>query len=380
MSGPLNGIRIVEFAGLGPGPFCGMMLADHGAEVIRIDRIGNKGLLQDPAREFTNRSRKAISVDLKSPDGVTLVRQICRSAEAVIEGYRPGVMERLGLGPDVLLADNPGIVYGRMTGFGQSGPYAGMAGHDINYIALSGALHGCGRPDQPPAPPMNMIGDFGGGGMMLAFGILAAIIHARATGTGQVIDCAMTDGSAVLMSMIYSLRADRFWTDNRGANLLDGGAHFYDAYETADGKFISLGSVEPHFYREMLRLVGFSEDPDFVTQNDPAHWPMQKLKLAARIITKTRDDWCAILEDTDACFAPVMSLDEAPLHKHNAARGSFVEVDGVLQPAPAPRYSHTHADVPHPPASGDDVVLPLLRDLGVADAEIERMRRDGVVA
>lgn len=380
MSGPLAGLRIIEFAGLGPGPFCGMMLADHGAEVIRVDRIGARGLVQPLEEEFTNRSRRQIAVDLKQPEGIALVRRLCRSADAVFEGFRPGVMERLGLGPEVLLGDNPKLVYGRMTGFGQTGPYAGMAGHDINYIALSGALHGCGRSGQPPTPPMNMIGDFGGGGMMLAFGILAALLHARTTGTGQVIDCAMTEGSAVLMSMIYSMRAGGLWADDRGANMLDSGAHYYDAYETADGKYISLGPVEPHFYREMIGLIGLGDDPEMQVQGDPARWPLQKPRVAAAIRAKTRDQWCAILENTDVCFAPVMSLDEAPHHKHNAARGAFVEVAGALQPAPAPRFSQTPAARPEPLSGGMPVVAPILRGLGVADDEIERLRREGVVA
>jgi alpha-methylacyl-CoA racemase len=380
MGGPLNGVRVVEFAGLGPGPFCGMMLADHGAEVIRIDRIGAKGLVQDPRNEFTNRSRRNIALDLKNPEGVALVRRICRSADAVFEGFRPGVMERLGLGPDVLLGDNPKLVYGRMTGFGQTGPYAGMAGHDINYIALSGALHGCGRAGQAPTPPMNMIGDFGGGGMMLAFGMLAAIISARETGAGQVIDCAMTEGSAVLMSMIYSLRADNLWTDDRGVNLLDGGAHFYDAYETSDGKYVSIGPVEPHFYRELMALIGLGDDPEMAVQNDPSRWPLQKPKVAKAIRARTRDEWCAILEGTDACFAPVMSLDEAPHHKHNVARGAFVEVAGALQPGPAPRYSRTRTDPPRQMAGGNAVVQPILHGLGIGDAEIDRMQREGILA
>ena len=380
MSGPLKGVRVVEFAGLGPGPFCGMMLADNGAEVVRVSRVGEGGLVQDPQREFTNRSRSNIAVDLKKPEGIALVRKLCGSADAIIEGYRPGVMERLGLGPEVLMADRPGLVYGRMTGFGQTGPYASMVGHDINYIALSGALHGCGRAGEPPAPPMNLIGDFGGGGMMLAFGVLAGIVSARQTGVGQVVDCAMTEGSAVLMSMIYSMHADGLWVDDRGINMLDGGAHYYDAYETADGKYISLGSVEPHFYREMISLIGLGGDPDMAIQNDRAVWPRQKAKVAAVIRTKTRDDWCAILENTNACFAPVLSLEEAPQHKHNAARGAFIEVDGQMQPAPAPRFSKAPADRPRPMAGGVEVVVPLLSALGINRAEIDRMYREGIVA
>ena len=380
MSGPLKGLKIIEFAGLGPGPFCGMMLADHGAEVIRVDRIGAKGLVQDPVKEFTNRSRNRMAVDLKSAQGIALVRRLCSSADAIFEGYRPGVMERLGLGPDVLLADNPALVYGRMTGFGQTGPYAGMAGHDINYIALSGALHGCGRAGEPPVPPMNLIGDFGGGGMMLAFGILAGILKARATGVGEVIDCAMTEGSAVLMSMIYSMRSENLWSDNRGVNILDGGAHYYDAYETADGRYVSLGPVEPHFYRQMIALIGLGDDPAMAVQNDKGSWPLQKQKVAAAIKARTREEWCAVLEGTDVCFAPVMSLDEAPGHKHNVERGAFVEVGGVLQPAPAPRFSNTPADTPRAMTGGIEAVKPVLRSLGLTETEIDRMEREGVVA
>lgn len=380
MAGPLSNVRVIEFAGLGPGPFCGMMLADHGAEVIRIDRFGSRGLVQEPQTDFLNRSRKTINIDLKHPEGIAVARNLCRSADAVFEGFRPGVMERLGLGPDVLLGDNPALVYGRMTGFGQSGPYSDMAGHDINYIALSGALHACGRAGQSPTPPLNLVGDFGGGGMMLAFGMLAAIINARATGKGQVVDCAMTDGSAVLMAMIYSLRSAGGWTDQRGANLLDGAAHFYDTFETSDGKYVAIGSIEPQFYAELIRRIGLGDDPDLVVQTDPANWSRQKEKIAAAFLTKTRDEWCAILEGTDACFAPVMSLDEAPHHKHNVARNAFVDVAGAWQPAPAPRYSRTPSAVPCAMAGGAEVTEPLLGGLGLSGADIAKLRRDRIAA
>lgn len=380
MTGPLSGIRIIEFAGLGPGPFCGMMLADHGAEVIRIDRIGAGGLVSDPDRDFLNRGRKGISLNLKDPRGVDLVRKLCASADAIIEGYRPGVMERLGLGPDVLLSDKPGLVYGRMTGWGQDGPYADMAGHDINYIALSGALHAIGRKDEAPVPPLNLLGDFGGGGMMLAFGLLAGVLSARTTGKGQVIDCAMTEGSAVLMSMIYSLRAQGRWQDERGVNLLDSGAHFYDVYETAEGKYIALGPVEPQFYRDMIERMELGDDPEFAVQNDPARWPAQKARLRDHIKTKTRAEWTMILEGTDACFAPVLSMEEAPMHPHNAARGSFLMVDGVQQPAPAPRFSDTFSPVPQPMRRGEDVSDALLASLGLTEAECRVLRADGVAA
>ncbi|MDR3470550.1 MAG: CaiB/BaiF CoA-transferase family protein [Devosia sp.] len=379
MTGPLAGVRVIEFAGIGPGPFCGMMLADHGAEVIRVDRLGAQGLVSAPDKDFLNRSRKSFSVDLKTADGITLVRRLCQTADAVFEGYRPGVMERLGLAPDVLGADNPKLVYGRMTGWGQDGPYAHTAGHDINYIALSGALHASGRAGQRPTPPMNLIGDFGGGGLMLAFGLLAAIVSARATGRGQVVDCAMTEGSAVLMAMIYSLRAQGLWSDERGVNLLDSGCHYYDTYETADGKFVSIGSVEPQFYRLLLELIGLADDEDFQVQNDKAQWPRLKAKLDALFRMRTRAEWSAVLEGTDACFAPVMSLDEAPLHPHNLARGAFVEVGGAMQPAPAPRYSLTQNPPPAPMASGAGGIAPLMAELGYAPDELADLRARAVL-
>nr|WP_295660729.1 CaiB/BaiF CoA-transferase family protein [Polymorphobacter sp.] len=335
MAGPLAGLRIIELAGIGPGPFAGMMLADHGAEVIRVDRPGARIDARDPLL----RSRTLVGVDLKSPDGIAVVRDLVRTADGLIEGFRPGVTERLGLGPDVLLADNPKLVYGRMTGWGQTGPYAAAAGHDINYIALAGALHAFGRAGEKPTPPINMVGDFGGGGMMLAFGMVAALLHAAKTGEGQVIDAAMTDGAAVLMSMIWGFRANGMWTDNRGTNLLDTAAHFYDSYETRDGKWITIGSIEPQFYAELRRLTGLDADPAFDAQMDRASWGPLKGTLTALFLTRTRDEWCEMMEMTDVCFAPVLSMAEAPSHPHNAARGTFVEAGGVVQPAPAPRYS-----------------------------------------
>ncbi len=340
--GPLAGIRIVELAGIGPGPFAGMMLADHGAEVIRVDRPGARIDAKDPLL----RSRTLIGVDLKAADGIAVVRDLVRSADGLVEGFRPGVTERLGLGPDVLLADNPKLVYGRMTGWGQTGPYAAAAGHDINYIALAGALHGFGRAGEKPTPPINMVGDFGGGGMMLAFGMVAALLHAAKTGAGQVIDAAMTDGTAVLMSMIWGFRANGIWSDERGTNLLDTGAHFYDTYETADGGWIALGSIEPQFYAELRRLTGLDADPGFDAQMDRAAWGPLKAKLTTLFLTRPRAEWCALMEATDVCFAPVLSMAEAPDHPHNAARGTFVTAGGVVQPAPAPRYSATAADAP----------------------------------
>jgi alpha-methylacyl-CoA racemase len=342
MAGPLSGLRIIELAGIGPGPFAAMMLADHGAEVIRIDRPGARIDKRDPLL----RSRRLIGIDLKSPEGKARVRDLVKGADGLIEGFRPGVTERLGLGPDVLLADNPRLVYGRMTGWGQTGPYAQAAGHDINYIALAGALHTYGRAGEKPTPPINMVGDFGGGGMMLAFGMVSALLHAQKTGQGQVIDTAMTDGAAVLMSMIWGFRANGIWSDDRGTNMLDTGAHFYDTYETSDGRWISIGSIEPQFYAELRRLAGLADDPDFDAQMDRSAWGPLKAKLTTLFLTRTSADWCALMEMTDVCFAPVLSMADAPAHPHNAARGTFIEVDGVMQPAPAPRYSVTTTDVP----------------------------------
>jgi alpha-methylacyl-CoA racemase len=373
MPGPLAGLRIIELAGIGPGPFAGMMLADHGAEVIRVERPGTRVDARDPLL----RSRRTIHVDLKSPDGIALVRELVRNADGFFEGFRPGVTERLGLGPDVLLADNPRLVYGRMTGWGQTGPYAQAAGHDINYIALAGALHGYGRAGDKPTPPINMVGDFGGGGMMLAFGMTAALLHAHKTGEGQVIDVAMTDGAAMLSAMIWGFRANGIWSDDRGTNMLDTGAHFYDTYETADGKWLSIGSIEPQFYAELRRLAGLTEDRDFDAQMSRDAWGPLKAKLTALFLTKSRDEWCALMEMTDVCFAPVLSMAEAPSHPHNAARGTFVEADGVVQPAPAPRYSRSETVAPVMAAAPDSAGV--LSSLGFSDARVAALKAGGVV-
>ncbi len=351
MAGPLTGIRIIEFAGIGPGPFCAMMLADHGAEVIRIDRPGGQLNPRDPL----SRNRKSIMLDMKKDGAVELARDLCRGADGIIEGYRPGVMERLGLAPDVLRADNPKLVYGRMTGWGQFGPYAQAAGHDINYISLSGVLHGIGRAGEKPVPPVNYVGDFGGGGMMLAFGMASALLHAAKTGEGQVIDCAMTDGSALLAGMTFGFHASGMVQDEAGTNMLDGAAHFYDTYSCKDGKFISIGSIEPQFYALLRQLTGLETDAEFDSQHDKTQWPALKAKLAQLFATKTRDQWCDIMEMTDVCFAPVLSLTEAPLHPHNVARETFIKVGGVTQPAPAPRYSATVNAAPQAaPVAGSD--------------------------
>ncbi|WP_323799664.1 CaiB/BaiF CoA-transferase family protein [Parasphingorhabdus sp.] len=345
MAGPLSGINIIEFAGIGPGPFCGMMLADQGATVTVLHRPGRA---PDP-RLALSRSRKLVAIDLKSEEGIATARELVKNADGLIEGFRPGVMERLGLGPDVLLADNPKLVYGRMTGWGQYGPLASAAGHDINYISISGALHGFGRVGEKPTPPINMVGDFGGGGMVLAFGMVSALLHAKTGGTGQVVDCAMTDGSAALMAMIFDFHNIGQWRDERGVNLLDTGAHFYDTYETADGKFISIGSIEPQFYAELREVTGLADDSDFDAQMDLKQWPALKEKLTALFKTKTRTQWCDLMEGTDICFAPVLSLTEAKEHPHNVARQTFVDVDGLKQPAPVPRYSVTVSDPPKRP-------------------------------
>ena len=345
MAGPLSGINIIEFAGIGPGPFCGMMLADQGATVTVLHRPGRA---PDP-RLALSRSRKLVAIDLKSEEGIATARELVKNADGLIEGFRPGVMERLGLGPDVLLADNPKLVYGRMTGWGQYGPLASAAGHDINYISISGALHGFGRVGEKPTPPINMVGDFGGGGMVLAFGMVSALLHAKTGGTGQVVDCAMTDGSAALMAMIFDFHNIGQWRDERGVNLLDTGAHFYDTYETADGKFISIGSIEPQFYTELREVTGLADDSDFDAQMDLKQWPALKEKLTALFKTKTRTQWCDLMEGTDICFAPVLSLTEAKEHPHNVARQTFVDVDGLKQPAPVPRYSITVSDPPKRP-------------------------------
>jgi alpha-methylacyl-CoA racemase len=375
MAGPLEGVRIVEIAGIGPGPFCGMMLADHGAEVIRVERPGGR---LDP-RDPLTRSRKSIVVDMKKPEGVAVVRDLCRTADGLIEGFRPGVMERLGLGPDVLLGDNPKLVYGRMTGWGQTGPYAQAAGHDINYIALAGALHAYGRAGEKPTPPINMVGDFGGGGMMLAFGMVSAILAARASGTGQVIDCAMTEGSAMLMAMIWGFRAQGMWRDERGVNLLDTGAHFYDTYECADGKYVSIGSIEPQFYAELRARAGLKDDPEFDRQMDPSAWGPLKAKLERLFKSKARDEWCALMEHSDVCFAPVLSMSEAPEHPHNAARGTFGLVDGHVQPMPAPRYSATPTAAPQPSGKAGANGEALLSGLGYDAARIAALRDAGAV-
>ncbi|ONF97394.1 CaiB/BaiF CoA transferase family protein [Sphingomonas jeddahensis] len=364
---PLAGIRIVEFAGIGPGPFAGMMLADHGAEVIRIDRPGKTQGNGVAEKDPLLRNRKSIGMDLKDPKAIAAVRKIVKGADAIIEGFRPGVMERLGLGPDVLIGDNPKLVYGRMTGWGQYGPMAPEPGHDINYIAISGALHAFGRKGEKPTPPINLAGDFGGGGMFLAYGMLAALLHAARTGEGQVVDAAMTDGSAVLMTMMWGFRGMGRWADERGTNLLDTAAHFYDTYETSDGKFISLGAIEPQFYAEFRQVMGLSDDK-WSAQMDQRQWPALKDELTALFKSKTRADWVAAFKGHDVCFAPVLGFDEAYEDEHNKARGTFVEAGGIKQPAPAPRYSKSPTVAPALGAERQDAAI--LRELGFDDTEV----------
>ncbi|WP_326523604.1 CaiB/BaiF CoA transferase family protein [Sphingomonas sp.] len=375
MPGALDGIRIIEFAGIGPGPFAGMMLADHGAEVIRIDRPGTPPAPHD----VLSRSRRSIAIDLKQPAGVALVRRLCAEADGLIEGYRPGVMERLRLGPDVLLGDNPKLVYGRMTGWGQSGPLAQAAGHDINYIAISGVLHTIGTAGGKPVPPVNYVGDFAGGGMMLAYGMLAALLNVARGGGGQVIDAAMTDGSALIAAILWRLKAEGRWADRPGVNLIDGGAHFYDSYVCADGRFVAVGAIEPQFYAELRAVAGVADDPAFDAQFDPRTWGALKEKLAAIFATRPRDEWVAAFAGRDACFAPVLSLDEAAAHPHNVSRGTYLEVDGLRQPAPAPRLSTTPAADPAAPVTPGADTDAVLAALGVAADEVAALRRDGTI-
>jgi len=373
--GPLTGLKVVEFAGIGPGPFCGMLLSDLGADVVRIDRKGGGG--RGAPSDITSRGRRSVALDLKSPAAIEACLKLMEKADAIIEGFRPGVMERLGLGPDVALKRNPKLVFGRMTGWGQTGPYASAAGHDMNYIAITGALHAIGTAEKP-VPPLNLVGDFGGGALYLAFGLMAGVIHARQTGQGQVIDCAMSDGAASLMAMFYGFKAGGMWNEGRRSNLLDGGAHFYDTYQCSDGKWVSIGSIEPQFYLLLLEKTGIT-DPQFQHQMSREEWPQLHDKLAAVIATKTRDEWCALMEGTDVCFAPVLTLDEAPRHAHNVARETFVEVSGVTQPAPAPRFSATPGVIQGPPpvvGAHNDTAL---SDWGFSDSAIAALKAQGAL-
>ncbi|MBC54367.1 MAG: carnitine dehydratase [Gammaproteobacteria bacterium] len=358
MNGPLHGIKIIEMAAIGPVPFCGMMLADMGADIVRIDRLGSPVAHQDNP---VNRGRRSIALDLKQPADLAIARSLIARADALLEGFRPGVMERLGLGPEQCQAENPKLVYGRMTGWGQTGPLAPAAGHDINYIALSGALHAMSRDGQPPSPPLNLIGDYGGGAMLLATGILAALLESSRSGRGQIVDAAMTDGSAALMSLFHGLQAAGNWRAEPGTNMLDGGAHFYNSYACADGKFISIGPIEPQFYATLLQLCQI-DDPAFTAQMNASQWPALKQKLANIFSTRSRDEWCALLEGSDACFAPVLDTREAAAHPHNVARQTFIELNGITQAAPAPRFSRTPSGTPGQPAAADEHRDAILRE------------------
>jgi len=385
--GPLEGVRVVELAGIGPAPFCAMLLSDMGAEVIRVDRASNVGhddsRVGGPAGEehrfnLLARGRRNIAVDLKNPAGVAAVLRLIDRADALVEGFRPGVMERLGLGPSVCLPRNPRLVYGRMTGWGQDGPIAQVAGHDINYIALSGVLHTIGEADRPPVPPLNLVGDFGGGALYLAMGVLAGIISARVSGKGQVVDCSMVEGSASLMTMMYAALASGAWVEERGHNRTDGGAHYYHVYETKDGEYVSVGSIEPQFYALLLKHTGI-EGEVLPEQTDRATWPAMQERLARIFKTKTRAEWTEIMQKTDICFAPVLRMSEALTHPHNRHRASFIEIDGIAQPAPAPRFRGTPSQVQRPPARIGEHTDAVLRDWGFVADEIASLHQSGAI-
>lgn len=380
--GPLEGVKVIELAGIGPGPFAAMMLSDMGATVIRVERSGSVrgGDPADPPKDSLTRGRQSIGVDLKNPEGIETVMKLVEQADVIMEGFRPGVTERLGLGPDDCLARNPAIVYGRMTGWGQEGPYASAAGHDINYIALAGALEPIGRAGEKPTPPLNLVGDFGGGGMFLAFGIACALLEAKNSGKGQVVDAAMVDGAATLMSMFWGMKAMGFWQPERGTNMLDTGAPFYDVYETSDNKFISIGSIEPQFYSELLRLSGLGELDDFPNQMDRGQWPAMKETVAEIFMRKTRDEWCELMEHTDVCFAPVLSMEEATEHPHNVERGTFTEVGGVTQQSPAPRFSRTKPEIQGPASHPGQHTDQVLADFGFDADAVAQLRESGAIA
>ena len=375
--GPLKGLKIIEMAGIGPGPFCGMVLADLGAKIIRVDRASAIGT--GSKQDASNRGKKSIAVDLKSEEGVEVVLKLVETADAIFEGFRPGVMERLGLGPDVCSKRNERIVFGRMTGWGQEGPLANAAGHDINYISLTGALAAIGRPGSPPVPPLNLIGDFGGGGMLLALGLVAALLESKESKKGQVVDAAMTDGSALLMTMIYTMQSSGVWKTSMGSNLLDGGSHFYDTYECKDGKFISLGSIEPQFYALLCQIAELDESI-FGNQMSRDSWPEQKEAIKKIILDKTRDEWCELMEGTDVCFAPVLDMSEAPKHPHNIERKTFIDLEGVTQPAPAPRFSRTEPEVVSSPSIVGEHTDEVLTSIGFSDEDINTLKTSGAVA
>ena len=386
--GPLQGLRIIEVAGIGPAPFAAMMLSDMGADVVRIDRSANAsgGDPATPPADIFNRGRRSLALDLKSPDGVATLLDLVEQADALIEGFRPGVAERLGFGPEVCRERNPRLVFGRMTGWGQDGPYAPTAGHAINYIALAGVLEHLGRKGDKPTPPINLVGDFGGGGMLLAFGLVCGLLEAQRSGRGQVVDAAMVDGSAALMTMMWAFKAMGIWSDERGTNMLDTAAHFYDTYECSDGRHVSIGSIEPQFYAQLLEHTGLEQvyadrGEELPHQMDRARWPELKDRLTEIFLTKSRDEWCSIMEGTDICFAPVLSMDEAAQHPHNVERRTFVQVAGITQPAPAPRFERTPGEIQRPPAhTGQHTDEVLSEWLGADEERIAKLRADGTVA
>ncbi|MFY9513710.1 MAG: CaiB/BaiF CoA-transferase family protein [Rubrivivax sp.] len=376
--GPLHGLRVLELASIGPGPMCAMLLADLGADVVRVDRLeaGGLGVAMAPRHDINARSRRSVALDLKAPAGRDVVLRLADRADVLIEGFRPGVAERLGLGPADCQARNPGLVYGRMTGFGQTGPLAQAAGHDLNYIALTGALHAIGPAGGKPVPPLNLVGDYGGGALYLAFGLMAALYERQRSGRGQVVDAAMVDGAASLMSIFYGLQAGGSWGAPRGQNLLDGGAPFYDTYETADGRHVALGALEPKFFAELAGQLGL--EPRFVKgQYDRRLWPEMREAIAAAVRTKTRDAWCAQLEGSDACFAPVLSLEEAPLHQHAREREAFVTIDGVVQPGPAPRFDRSRPAPPRPAPAVGQHTAEVLAEAGFTAGEIAALQAQG---
>jgi alpha-methylacyl-CoA racemase len=377
-SGPLSGLRVLEMGGIGPGPFCAMLLADLGADVIRIDRTTPPWSAADARFQVLLRGRRSVLVDLKRPEGVAAVLDLMERADALLEGFRPGVMESLGLGPEVCLERNPRLVYGRMTGWGQEGPLAQAAGHDINYIALVGALHAIGPAGGDPVPPLNLIGDFGGGGMLLAFGMACALIEAQRSGRGQVVDAAMVDGAATLMAMFYGYFATGRWLDERGVNAIDGGSHYYNAYRTADDKWVAVGSIEPRFYGQLLERIGVT-DKEFEAQMDRDRWPELREKLARVFASKRRDEWCALLEGSDACFAPVLSIEESFRHPHNLQRELFTEIEGVTQPAPSPRFSRTPGAIQGPSPAPGQHTASALADWGIGRDRIQALLEDGVI-
>ncbi|MCP3983552.1 MAG: CoA transferase [bacterium] len=375
--GPLQGTRIIEISGLGPGPFAAMVLGDMGADVIRIERPGGGTFPTGPA-DLVNRGKRCICVDLKKPAGVDVVMRLVEGADGFVEGFRPGVTERLGIGPDACLERNPRLVYGRMTGWGQEGPLAQEAGHDINYVSLTGALHAIGRKGEKPAIPLNLVGDFGGGGLLMAFGIVCALLETKGSGQGQVVDAAMVDGVSLLLTSIYGAHQAGWWSEERGTNMLDSGAHFYEVYETADGKWVSIGSIEPQFYASLVERLGLA-GADLPEQMDQSQWPALKERLSEIFKTKTRDQWCAVFENSDACFAPVLAMSEAHEHPHNAARAAFPVNDGVRQPRPAPRFSRTTADLGAGPAKLGEHSDEVLGEAGFSSDEIASFRDTGVI-